>query len=39
MRSRYSLIFLIVAWNLFDHIYTPIHHLMINMLYPGISYG
>jgi hypothetical protein len=29
---------IILAWNLFDYIFDPIHLLSINLLYPGLSY-
>ena len=36
----YSFIGLIIAWNLFDHIFGPIHLAGINLLYLGVaSYG
>jgi len=36
--SRYSIISVIVAWNIFEFIYSPIHLFIINLLYPGMYY-
>jgi Zn-dependent protease len=35
----FSLIGLLVAWKLFDHIFTPIFFTTIKYLYPGVTYG
>ncbi len=38
--GTFSLIGIIVAWNLFDYIYDPLHLLLINLLfYPIAQYG
>ncbi len=29
---------IIIAWNLFDYVFGPIHLFAINLLYPGVSY-
>lgn len=34
-----SLMGLIIAWNLFDPIFTPVYRLFLSLLYPGVSYG
>ena len=34
-----SIIGLIIAWNLFDFIFSPFHTLALNILYPGSHYG
>lgn len=33
-----GIIGIVLAWNLFDYIFDPIHLISINLLYPGISY-
>ena len=39
-RPNASMIGLIIAWNLFDYIFSPIHLFVINTLYAGITnYG
>ncbi len=35
----FSMIGLLMAWNLFDHIFSPVHLLFINLLYPEIGYS
>ncbi len=35
----YSIIGLIIAWQLFDYIFDPIHLFALNILYPGHLYG
>jgi Zn-dependent protease len=35
----FALIGLIVAWNLFDRVFSPIFLLAVNLLYPGLQYG
>ena len=30
---------LLVAWNLFGQIFSPVFLLGVNLLYPGLSYG
>jgi len=34
----FSIIGLIVAWNLFDRLFRPVHLFAINLLYPGVGY-
>lgn len=34
----FGLIGLIIAWNAFGRIFSPVHHLAINLLYPGMGY-
>ncbi len=29
---------LIIAWNIFDYIFGPIHTIFVNMIYPGVTY-
>lgn len=36
--SSFAFFGLIIAWNVFDYIYAPIHLLAINLLYPGSHY-
>ena len=38
MNSSYALLFLIVAWRLFDVIFDPIHLAFINAIYPDVTY-
>ncbi len=38
-RPSYSIIGLIIAWQFFGFIFSPIHLLAINLLYPGHHYG
>jgi len=35
---RFAFFSLIIAWNVFDYIFGPIHLFAINLLYPGVSY-
>jgi Zn-dependent protease len=35
----FALIGLIIAWNLFDRVFSPIFLLAVNLLYPGMQYG
>ncbi|MCB1215631.1 MAG: site-2 protease family protein, partial [Deltaproteobacteria bacterium] len=35
---QFSFLGLFAAWYLFNPIFDPIHHICINLLYPGISY-
>lgn len=35
---RFAFFSLIIAWNIFDYIYGPIHLFAINLLYPGVAY-
>jgi len=37
-QPAFGFIGIILAWNLFDYIFDPIHLLSINLLYPGLSY-
>ncbi len=30
---------ILIAWNVFPHLFSPIHLLALNLLYPGLSYG
>lgn len=30
---------IIIAWNIFDYLFSPIHLFIINHLYPGVFYG
>ena len=34
-----SLLGLLVAWNLFGPLFQPIYRFVLNLLYPGVSYG
>lgn len=36
--APFMFIGIFLAWEVFDHIYDPIHLVCINMLYPGVSY-
>jgi Zn-dependent protease len=36
--SFFSIIGLIVAWNVFDYLYAPFHLAVINLLYLGIAH-
>ena len=36
---RFAFFSLIIAWNVFDYIFGPIHLFAINLLYPGVSYS
>jgi Zn-dependent protease len=36
---RFTIFSVIVAWNIFDYIFYPIHLFAINLLYPGVSYS
>ena len=38
-QPTFSLLGLIVAWNVFGKIYYPLHTLALNLLYPDIGYG
>ena len=39
MRSpAFSIIGLLVSWNLFGYIFSPVHLRFINLLYPGLRY-
>lgn len=35
---KYLFISVIVAWNIFEFVYGPIHLFIMNLLYPGVSY-
>ncbi len=35
----FAMLGLLLAWNLFDHVFSPIFLVAINLLYPGLSYG
>jgi Zn-dependent protease len=35
---QFSLIGIIIAWNVFDHIFAPIHLFGVNLLYHGIAH-
>lgn len=35
----FSWIGILIAWQLFDYVWTPIFHFAINLLYAGVSYG
>jgi Zn-dependent protease len=37
-QPTFGFIGIILAWNLFDYIFDPIHLLSINLLYPGPGY-
>jgi len=34
-----SLVGLLIAWNLFGPLFQPIYRFVLNLLYPGVSYG
>ena len=36
-QPAFGIIGIILAWNLFDYIFDPIHLLSINLLYPGLG--
>jgi len=36
--SPFMFVGIMLAWEVFDHIYDPIHLACINMLYPGVTY-
>ncbi len=36
--SSFSFIGLLIAWNVFDKLFDPIHLMAINLLYPGANY-
>ncbi|HAL45254.1 MAG: hypothetical protein A2Y12_11205 [Planctomycetes bacterium GWF2_42_9] len=38
-RPGFAIAGLIIAWQVFDFIFSPIHLLAINLLYPGAHYG
>jgi Zn-dependent protease len=38
-RPGFGIVGLIIAWQVFDFIFSPIHLLAINLLYPGAHYG
>lgn len=27
-----------VAWQVFDHVFSPVHLMFVNLLYPGYGY-
>ncbi len=35
----FALIGILIAWNVFDHIFSPVHLLFIRLLYPEFGYG
>ncbi len=37
-RSGLALLGLIVAWQVFGYVYSPLHQAAINLLYPGLQY-
>jgi len=37
-KSSFSFLGLIIAWNVFGYVYSPVHLLAINLLYPGLHY-
>lgn len=37
-RSGFAILGLFLAWKLFGYIYSPIHLIAINLLYPGMHY-
>ena len=37
-QPMYRIIGLVIAWQIFGHIFSPIHLLAINLLYPGAGY-
>lgn len=37
-RSGFAILGLFLAWKLFGYIYSPIHLIAINLLYPGLHY-
>ena len=37
-QPMFSFLGLVVAWNLFDPIFSPVHTLALNLLYPGVGY-
>ncbi len=37
-RNPMLFIGIIVAWNVFDYIFGPMHLAAINLLYPGVNY-
>jgi Zn-dependent protease len=38
-RPGYSIIGLVIAWQIFGYIFDPVHTFALNLLYPGIHYG
>ncbi|MBU1627017.1 site-2 protease family protein [bacterium] len=30
---------LIIAWNIFDYVFNPIHTIFVNLIYPGVTYS
>jgi len=36
---RFAFLGLIIAWNLFEYIFSPIHLIAVNLIYPGVTYG
>ncbi|MBI5471849.1 MAG: site-2 protease family protein [Ignavibacteriae bacterium] len=37
-RSGFAIFGLFLAWKLFGYVYSPIHLIAINLLYPGLNY-
>ena len=37
-KSSFAFFGLVIAWNAFGYIYSPIHLIAINLLYPGMHY-
>ncbi len=35
----FTFIGILIAWELFDLVFDPVHLLCINLLYPGVTYG
>ncbi|HEV7669826.1 MAG TPA: site-2 protease family protein [Thermoanaerobaculia bacterium] len=38
-QPQFALIGIIVAWQIFDPLFTPVIHFAINHLYPGVTYN
>lgn len=34
-----SLLGIVIAWNVFDHVFPPVFWLAVGLLYPGVQYG